>query len=68
MLDDLSLHVSAVAFPTRRGYDVADDLERRVQATQEAMRFAASLRTDVLILHQGRIPAETETVSSHAAR
>ncbi len=62
MLDDLSLRVSAVAFPTRRGYDVADDLERRVLATEEAMRFAANLRADVLILHQGRIPAETETV------
>jgi sugar phosphate isomerase/epimerase len=61
LLDDLSLRVSAVAFPTRRGYDVAEDLERRVLATQEAMRFAANFRTDVIILRSGRIPAETET-------
>jgi sugar phosphate isomerase/epimerase len=61
LLDDLSLRVSAVAFPTRHGYDVADDLERRVLATQEAMRFAADLRTDVIILRPGRIPAEEET-------
>jgi sugar phosphate isomerase/epimerase len=62
LLDDLGLRVSAVAFPTRRGYDVPDDLERRVLATQEAMRFAASLRCDVLILRPGRIPAESDTV------
>src|SRR4029077_15846211 len=32
LLDDLNLRVSAVAFPTRRGYDDPDDLERRVLA------------------------------------
>jgi len=32
LLSDLSLHVSAVAFPTRRGYDVVDDLERVASA------------------------------------
>ena len=41
LLDDLNLRVSAVAFPTRRGYDEPDDLERRVLATQAAMRFAS---------------------------
>ena len=56
LLDDTSLRVSAVAFPTRRGYDVPDDLERRVLATQEAMRFAADLRTDVVIIRVGRVP------------
>jgi sugar phosphate isomerase/epimerase len=61
LLDDLGLRVSAVAFPTRHGYDVSDDLERRVLATQEAMRFAAELRTDVIILRTGRIPTEAET-------
>ncbi|HEX4414130.1 MAG TPA: sugar phosphate isomerase/epimerase family protein [Lacipirellulaceae bacterium] len=61
LLADLSLLVSAIAFPTRRGYDDVDDLERRVLATQEAMRFAAELHTDVIILRPGRVPAETET-------
>ena len=56
LLDDLSLRVSAVAFPTRRGYDVADDLERRVLATQAAMRFARELRTDVVINRVGSVP------------
>jgi sugar phosphate isomerase/epimerase len=60
LLDDSGLRVSAVAFPTRRGYDVPDDLERRVLATQEAMRFAASLRTDVVIIRVGRVPGDSD--------
>lgn len=56
LLSDLNLRVSAVAFPTRRGYDVADDLDRRVAATQAAMRFARELRTDVVINRVGAIP------------
>jgi sugar phosphate isomerase/epimerase len=60
LLSGMNLRVSAVAFPTRRGYDVPEDLERRVLATQEAMRFAADLRTDVVIVRAGRIPAETD--------
>ena len=36
LLEDLNLRVSAVAFPTRRGYDEPQDLERRVMATQAA--------------------------------
>jgi sugar phosphate isomerase/epimerase len=56
LLSDLNLRVSAVAFPTRRGYDVPDDLERRVFATQAAMRFAVDLGTDVVINRIGHIP------------
>jgi sugar phosphate isomerase/epimerase len=60
LLGDMSLRVSALAFPTRRGYDTPDDLERRVLATQEAMRFAADLRTDVVVVRAGRVPAEAD--------
>jgi len=56
LLEDLNLRVSAVAFPTRRGYDEADDLDRRVQATQGAMRFARELRADVVINRAGHVP------------
>ena len=56
LLGDLNLRVSAVAFPTRRGYDVTDDLERRVLATQQALRFAVDLGTEVVVNRVGQIP------------
>jgi sugar phosphate isomerase/epimerase len=56
LLGDLNLRVSAVAFPTRRGYDDPNELERRVFATQAAMRFAVDLRSDVVINRVGRVP------------
>src|SRR6056297_2353137 len=40
MLDDLNLQVAAVRFQTRRGYDQSADLERRVEATKDAMQMA----------------------------
>jgi sugar phosphate isomerase/epimerase len=58
LLEDLNLRVSAVAFPTRRGYDVVDDLDRRVAATQAAMRFARELRCEVVINRVGQTPAD----------
>jgi sugar phosphate isomerase/epimerase len=63
ILSDLNLRVSAVAFLTRRGYDDPDDLERRVLATQEAMRFAADLRADVVINDIGRVAEKSEDAS-----
>ena len=60
LLSDLNLRVSAVAFPTRRGYDAAEDIEPRVLATQEALRFAAALRADVVINRIGRVPEKTD--------
>jgi sugar phosphate isomerase/epimerase len=58
LLDDLNLRVAAVQFRTRRGFDVTDDLERRVAATKEAMRFAHALGASVLTNQIGRVPAE----------
>lgn len=60
LLDDLNLRVSAVAFPTRRGYDVAEDLDRRVLATQAAMKFASELGANVVINRVGSVPEETD--------
>lgn len=59
LLSDLNLRVSAVAFPTRRGYDADEDLDRRVAATQNAMRFARELRTDVVINRVGQVPDDS---------
>jgi sugar phosphate isomerase/epimerase len=59
LLENLNLRVSAVAFPTRRGYDEADDLERRVQATQAAMRFARELRAEIVVNRAGQVPEDS---------
>jgi sugar phosphate isomerase/epimerase len=59
LLGDLNLGISAAAFPTRRGYDVADDLERRILATQQAMKAAYELGTRIVINRAGRVPDDT---------
>lgn len=58
LLDDHGLSVSAVEFRTRRGYNVADELSRRVEATKAAMRFAFSLGTPLVVNQMGRIPPD----------
>lgn len=55
MLNDLNLSVAAIRFPTRRGYDVPEDLERRLDATKQAMAFAYSLGAKVVINAVGYI-------------
>lgn len=61
MLEDLGLKVAALSFHTRRGYNVADDLDRRVDATKAAMEFAYSLGASVVVNHVGRVPEESDT-------
>jgi sugar phosphate isomerase/epimerase len=58
LLEDLNLRVSAVAFPTRRGYDVAEDLDRRVMATQAAMKLAHNLGAGVVVNRVGAVPED----------
>lgn len=53
MLDDLNLRVGAVAFPTRRGLGSSEDLQRRVEASIDAMRFASKLGARILICTLG---------------
>lgn len=60
-LDDLSLKVAAVSFPTRRGYDVPEDLDRRVGATKEAMQMAFQLGAPVVINQVGAVPIDPES-------
>jgi len=43
LLADHRLSVASVQFPTRRGYADGNDIERRVDATKEAMQFAFAL-------------------------
>ncbi len=56
LLDDLNLRVAAIRFPTQRGYDVLQDLERRIDATKQAMRLAYRLGAKVVINAIGYVP------------
>lgn len=58
MLADLNLSVAAIHFPTRRGYDEVDDLDRRIDATKNAMTMAYDLGCNVVTNRIGRIAEE----------
>lgn len=60
MLEDSNLRVSAVGFATRRGYNVMEDLDRRVEGTKQAMQFAFKLGANVVTNWVGRIPADRQ--------
>lgn len=60
MLDDLNLRVVAIGFRTQRGYNVEEDLDRRIEATKRAMQLAYDLGSPVVVNHVGRVPAEPE--------
>lgn len=60
LLADRNLQVSAVQFPTRRGYEVAEDLEQRLAATRKAMDLAYELGCSVVVNHVGAIPDSSE--------
>jgi sugar phosphate isomerase/epimerase len=63
-LDDYGLKVCAVSFRTHRGYDSEDELQPRLEATKEAMRFASAFRCPVVINQVGRIdPQQTDSRS-----
>ena len=54
-LDDYGLSVAAVSFRTRRGYDVLQDLQPRIDATKDALRFAHDLGCPVVVNQVGRV-------------
>lgn len=60
MLDDLDLRVTALAFPTRRGYNVREQLDERVEATKKAMELAYQLGTNIVINSVGHIPPDAK--------
>lgn len=58
MLDDLNLRVGSITFASRHGYAEADDLERRLEATVDAMRLASRVGARVLVFAVGSLPAQ----------
>lgn len=59
-MSDLNLRVAAIRFPTRHGYDVLQDLDRRIDATKEAMRFAYSIGANVVFNAVGFVPEKED--------
>lgn len=60
-LEDLQLKVSAVSFETRGSYHDLNGLDRRVEATRDALKFAYELGTNVVVNQIGRIPEDVES-------
>ncbi len=60
-LDDNNLKICALGFPTRRGYDNLQDLDRRVEATKEVMQFAYDLGCSVVVNQIGRVPESEDS-------
>ncbi|QDU92973.1 sugar phosphate isomerase/epimerase family protein [Lignipirellula cremea] len=60
LLEDTNLRICAVQFRTRRGYDDAEDLDRRIEATKEAMKMAYDLGAPIVVNHIGRPPEPPE--------
>lgn len=58
LLTDLGLKISAVNFPTRRGYNVEEDLDARVDATKAALRMAYQLGAAVVVNQVGLVPSD----------
>jgi sugar phosphate isomerase/epimerase len=60
VLEDLHLRVAAVSFRTRRGYDTAEELDRRVDSTRQAMSLAWDLGANAVINQIGHVPESND--------
>jgi sugar phosphate isomerase/epimerase len=60
LLEDRRLRICAVGFRTRYGYQVRDGLDRRVEATKQAMSVAYKLGASVVVNYVGRVPESEE--------
>ncbi|MCE9555624.1 MAG: sugar phosphate isomerase/epimerase [Planctomycetes bacterium] len=61
LLSDANLRVAAIAFHTRRGYDALEELDRRVDATRDAMQMAAQLGAPVVVNRVGTVPEDQQS-------
>lgn len=59
-IDDFNLRIAAVSFQTRHGYHVLENLDRRIEATRQAMQFAYQLGAPVVLNQVGQVPADTD--------
>lgn len=57
-LSERGLKIASLTFPTRHPLHAEEYLDARLAALREAMQFAALLKSPVLIVRAGRIPAD----------
>jgi sugar phosphate isomerase/epimerase len=62
LLDDYGLRPTSVSFPTRRGFDVPDEIEERIAGTKAAVKLAYQLKAPVVVVQAGRVPPESTGV------
>ncbi|HEX6962037.1 MAG TPA: TIM barrel protein [Lacipirellula sp.] len=60
LLDDLNVRVASTAFPTRRGYAETQDLDRRIDATRQALGASSKLGARVMLISLGPLPPPDE--------
>ncbi len=68
LLEDLNLRVASIRYPTRRGYECEEELERRIDGTKQAMRMAHDLGANVVVNQVGLIPDSPEDPSFQLMR
>jgi sugar phosphate isomerase/epimerase len=61
LLEDRRLRVCVIRFATRYGYEVSDGLDRRIEATKQAMTVAYKLGASVVSNFVGRIPESEQS-------
>jgi sugar phosphate isomerase/epimerase len=68
MLEDLNLRVAAVRYATRRGYEITEELDRRIEGTKRAMKMAYELGANVVVNHVGAIESDPAHPSREVLR
>lgn len=66
ILDDLNLSIASIRFPTRHGYDHLENLDRRVEATKQAMHTAYRLGAPLVVNQIGNVPTPPQNKSKHS--
>lgn len=63
MLEDHRLKICAMRFQTRHGYEVADELDRRIAMTQRVLSAAYKLGAPVVVVLVGQTPESEQAAA-----
>jgi len=60
-----SLELTAIGAPMRRGFDLAENLQARIDHVREVMAFSFEMGPRIVIVEPGRLPADDSTATPH---